>query len=287
MSPSTAPCTHYGLPIALQQLNNVFACDASDEEQRSPACRFSGKALRRRALSLHPAADLLVSPHGLLHSLAADLKTSGKRPRTEASDPPPMEESALRCMQCAGTLLSSCSDAEAATLAAAAWQAVTPVAAMLAELSFELQEALLHLMSCLALRTTTILNPSLPENQLWSLALDSVRWMRAVKGSEAAPQGAALLGQVLLLLQTHADKGSSSELGRQLLDELRATTAMRNPLAAVEALAALSEAGALDADIRERMPALRAKLSSRLEQGDDRAATALELLDAVDADDST
>ena len=133
-----------------------------EEDGESPARTgpHSGEDLRRRAASLLPAPQLLLSPRGLLNALATDLKRGRKRPREQqaagqaggsvpGAAPEADIETALRCMQCAGTVLSGCSDAEVVEMAADAWTALSGAAAMLAELGGKTQEALLNLMSCL------------------------------------------------------------------------------------------------------------------------------------------
>ena len=132
------------------------------------------------------------------------------------------------------------------------------------------------------MRTATPGVGGVPASLLWSLGLDAIRWARAVKGSEAAPNGVALLGQMLAILAAHQETAASSELAEQLHAELRAALLTKNALAAAEAFAALSEAGSLDEAGRAQLPQLREKLIARLESGDDeRAAHALELLDAA------
>ena len=137
-----------------------------------------------------------------------------------------------------------------------------------------------------ALRTATPDVPGGPASLVWSLGLDAIRWARAVKGSEdAAPLGVSLLGQMLALLSAHKETAASSELAEQLHAELRAVLLTKNALAAAEAFAALSEAGVLDEAGRAQLPQIREKLTARLARGDDeRAAQALELLDAADMD---
>ena len=122
--------------------------------------------MRARGLSgASSIRGLLLSTRGLLHALAADLKRGRKRPRGEqqsAGDmgggvpgaPPEADtETASRCMQCAGTILAGCSEAEVAEMATDAWKALSGAAAMLAELGGETQEALLNLLSCLGTRS--------------------------------------------------------------------------------------------------------------------------------------
>lgn len=207
--------------VGIETLSNVFACEEDSDDGEAAAPTLSGRALRSRVSKLLPASELLLSPHGLLQSVVAELKQRQKKKhqhggssstddaradasadaRADASDGEAQAaEIVSLCMQCAGAILSSCVEAELLLITADVWQALSSAASMLTQLTEEEQEGLLNLMSCLALRSTSPEAPAIPSSLLCALGLDAVRWSRAVKGSRVAPIGVALLGQIAALL---------------------------------------------------------------------------------------
>ena len=267
--------------VALEALGSALVADGEGEGEGDG--EGGGRAMVQRILAARlPARRLLLAPGGLLHALSADLSVADDR-----------HVGALASMHCAGVVLTRCDEAELSEMSSDLWSSLVATAASLPALRAEEQEALLSLLSTLALRTVAPA-PPLPSAILTQLADHAARWSVDLKASSAAPLVVAFVGQVVELVR-HPELESSERdrLVGPLIADLRAWLQAPSPLAAAEAIAALAESGAMDTASRAALPNVRAALVAMQSGADeddedmaDPAAHAIELLDAAEREDA-